>query len=114
MTGEMLIFVIVFLVLILIARSIGSSADKPTPSGAFFRSRAWLDIRYQVIRKYGRTCMACGATGGQVHVDHIKPRTTHPHLELEFDNLQVLCRACNFGKSNKWTDDFRPRNRSGS
>ncbi|RYZ77711.1 MAG: hypothetical protein EOP05_00795 [Proteobacteria bacterium] len=44
---------------------------------------------------------------GAMHVDHIKPRSKYPHLELEFSNLQVLCRQCNFGKSNKYEDDFR-------
>ena len=39
-----------------------------------------------------------------LEVDHIKPRSTHPELALDFDNLQVLCHDCNQGKGNR--DDF--------
>ena len=45
-----------------------------------------------------------------MHVDHIKPRSTHPHLSLDESNLQVLCDDCNVGKSNRYEDDWRKRN----
>ncbi|RYZ77144.1 MAG: HNH endonuclease [Proteobacteria bacterium] len=51
--------------------------------------------------------MLCRSAQGSMHVDHIKPRSKYPHLELEFSNIQVLCPPCNFGKSNKYEDDFR-------
>lgn len=75
----------------------------------FYRSQAWRELRLQVLAKYGNRCHLCGATKAEtsLHVDHIKPRSKYPHLELEFDNLQVLCRDCNMGKSNKYEDDFR-------
>jgi len=47
-------------------------------------------------------------TSRQIHVDHIKPRSKFPELELVFDNLQVLCDDCNIGKSNVDSTDFRP------
>ena len=53
--------------------------------------------------------MLCAKTKGVMHVDHIKPRSKFPDLELEFDNLQILCKACNLGKSNKDQTDFRQR-----
>ena len=56
-------------------------------------------------------CMRCGVTPrkrSDVNVDHIKPRKTHPHLALDFDNLQVLCRWCNKRKGNKNDADYRP------
>jgi len=77
----------------------------------FYQSQAWLDLRYAVLKKHGGTCMLCGRTrkdGTQIHVDHIKPRRDFPHLELEFDNLQVLCRECNMGKRANDQTDWRP------
>ena len=75
----------------------------------FYKTRKWNTLRYAVLKKYGRECMCCGATEGQMHVDHIIPKSKNKLLELAFTNLQVLCRQCNLGKSN-WDDtDFRPK-----
>lgn len=73
----------------------------------FYRSRAWLDLRYRTLRDYGKKCMACGATGVTMHVDHIKPKSIYPELALDPNNMQVLCEDCNRGKSNRYEDDFR-------
>lgn len=80
----------------------------------FYRSREWLEARYLALVKFGRKCMCCGATsddGVKMHVDHIKPRSKFPSLELDVSNLQVLCSNCNIGKSNKHTDDFRAKDK---
>ncbi|MDE2096550.1 MAG: HNH endonuclease [Patescibacteria group bacterium] len=74
---------------------------------AFYASDAWLRLRYAAIAKYGRKCMACGSTD-KIHVDHIKPRSRFPELELELSNLQILCHDCNMGKSNVDYTDWRP------
>lgn len=74
----------------------------------FFKSGVWLDLRYKVLAKYGRQCMCCGETKGTMEVDHIIPRSKRPDLALKFDNLQVLCKRCNQGKLDHYTDDFRP------
>lgn len=78
----------------------------------FYSSREWYNLRYRVIRKYGAKCMACGMSpkehGIVIHVDHIKPRSKFPELELEFNNMQCLCMACNLGKSNKDQTDWLP------
>ncbi len=66
----------------------------------FYDSRAWRELRYQVIKTHGRKCQACGDTSKKIHVDHIKPRSKYPELELDFQNLQILCEDCNLGKSN--------------
>lgn len=78
-------------------------------SKAFYRSSAWLKLRYKVIQKYGAKCMICGRRPPEVtiHVDHIKPRSKYPALELDFDNMQILCEECNFGKSNIDETDWR-------
>lgn len=76
----------------------------------FYQSRAWLALRFEALEKFGNHCACCGAKGGaevRLHVDHIKPRSTHPELALTLDNLQVLCADCNLGKSNRSMTDYR-------
>lgn len=76
----------------------------------FYQSREWLELRYKALVKYGAACQLCGAcreTGAVIHVDHIKPRSKYPDLELCLDNLQILCQECNLGKSNKDETDWR-------
>lgn len=76
----------------------------------FYSSREWLELRFRALRWYGFACLACGSSredGAELHVDHIKPRSKHPELSLIFSNLQVLCKECNLGKSNKYDDDLR-------
>lgn len=58
-------------------------------------------IRYEVLKKRGAKCEACGRTpkdGVAMHVDHIKPRRLFPKLEYSKANLQILCEDCNMGK----------------
>jgi len=76
---------------------------------AFYKTGTWMELRYQVLEKYGRQCMACGSTKGSMHVDHIKPKSKYPHLAMSFNNLQVLCKDCNLGKSNYFETDHRPK-----
>ena len=87
------------------------TVSRATPSRQeFYDSRAWLALRYRALLLHGRRCMCCGATaaeGAIIHVDHIKPRSLFPDLELEISNLQVLCKDCNLGKSNRDETDFR-------
>jgi hypothetical protein len=75
----------------------------------FYNTREWRELRYKALVMHGKVCMACGAKEGIFHVDHIKPRSKHPDLELELDNLQVLCESCNLGKSNKDETDWRTK-----
>ena len=78
----------------------------------FYRCWEWNTLRYQTIKRYGTVCMCCGAAGN--HVDHIKPRSKFPALELAAENLQILCESCNVGKSNLYEDDWRNRGPSPS
>ena len=67
-------------------------------------------LRYETLVKYNARCLLCGATpddGIRVDVDHVKPVSKYPELVNDPDNLQVLCEACNSGKSNRTEDDFR-------
>jgi hypothetical protein len=79
-------------------------------SDNFYESREWLDLRYRALKRSNGACQCCGCRGDQLnplHVDHIKPRSKFPVLELSIDNLQVLCRDCNLGKSAKDSTDWR-------
>jgi 5-methylcytosine-specific restriction endonuclease McrA len=62
----------------------------------------WLLLRYKAFKLYGNQCACCGAKPPQVvlHVDHIKPKSKFPELAFSLSNLQILCEACNMGKSN--------------
>lgn len=76
----------------------------------FYASRAWIDLRYEVLRERGARCECCGASakdGVSIQVDHIKPRVKYPSLALEKSNLQVLCELCNKGKLHIFEDDWR-------
>lgn len=75
---------------------------------AFYASWEWKKVRFEVLKKYGPKCMLCGSEE-RIVVDHIKPRSRYPALELDVDNLQVLCNDCNMGKSNDDETDFRPK-----
>lgn len=76
----------------------------------FYYTDEWRAVRYEALRINGGKCQCCGrgrAHGVVLHVDHIKPRSKFPHLELDLSNLQVLCEDCNLGKSNKDATDWR-------
>lgn len=77
----------------------------------FYQSDEWRRLRYRAIKLYGRKCMCCNRTakdhGIVIHVDHIKPRSKFPRLELDIQNMQILCEDCNMGKSNVYYDDYR-------
>lgn len=74
----------------------------------FYLSRAWMDLRYRVLKRHAGGCQLCGVRGtaeNPLQVDHIKPRSQFPALALDERNMQVLCRACNLGKGARdWTD----------
>lgn len=87
-----------------------NSVQAQAPS--FYDSREWLDLRYRVLKRHGAICMLCRSSGSRsnpIQVDHIKPRSKFPALALVESNLQVLCKACNHGKSNTDQTDFRNR-----
>lgn len=73
----------------------------------FYLSKPWLKMRIKCFAVYGRKCMSCDRLDGEMHIDHIKPRSKFPELSLTFDNLQVLCRDCNMAKWNYHATDYR-------
>lgn len=87
-----------------------NSKPKPAYNPRFYDSRQWRELRYIALRNSQGRCNLCGATADDcviLHVDHIKPRSLYPDLEMDLDNLQVLCEDCNIGKTNAWEDDWR-------
>ncbi|QLB38268.1 HNH nuclease [Sulfitobacter phage phiGT1] len=78
----------------------------------FYASWEWKKARYEALRIHGQRCQCCGwrpgdTEFGRLVVDHIKPRSKFPALELDVGNLQIMCGDCNMGKSNVFVDDFR-------
>ena len=75
---------------------------------SFYSSEEWKNLRNKVFQKYPPICMRCG-NKSNLEVDHVKPRAKYPKLELDIDNLQILCGDCNLLKGvkddSKW--DFR-------
>jgi 5-methylcytosine-specific restriction endonuclease McrA len=78
----------------------------------FYDSPAWLRLRYQALKRRNACCDCCGARGSYsnpLQIDHIKPRSKYPDLQLEISNLQILCRDCNMGKGAWDETDWRCR-----
>lgn len=76
----------------------------------FYKSESWRQIRYLALKNTEGRCQCCGAKatdGISLHVDHIKPRSRYPEIELSLDNLQVLCDDCNIGKGDWDQTDWR-------
>ncbi len=83
---------------------------KAKTKGDFYKSKEWRALRVKALNNQGRKCCLCGRSpkdGIVLHVDHIKPRSKYPELELKLRNLQILCEDCNLGKSNKYEEDWR-------
>lgn len=74
----------------------------------FYLTRDWIYIKKIALKIYGNTCMCCGKRG-LVHVDHIKPRSKYPELEISIHNLQILCPECNKKKLNYTEKDYRTK-----
>jgi hypothetical protein len=83
------------------------------PADVFYRSYDWRRLRFDMLERnrarYGAlTCECCLATTArQWHVDHVRPRSSHPELALEPANLQVLCQDCNLGKGTRYAPHWR-------
>jgi hypothetical protein len=50
--------------------------------------------RKTVLERDHYTCVWCGHSGSNLHVDHIKPLAFYPELIHDVDNGRVLCKPC--------------------
>lgn len=85
----------------------------PAQTNEFLLSREWQALRYDIIKRDGGLCQACGrgrAQGVMLHVDHIVPMSVDPSKKLDRENLQTLCEDCNMGKGNRDDTDWRKHN----
>lgn len=57
------------------------------------RSGAWRGLEKRILQAQS-SCEVCGATV-RLQVHHVKPFHLHPDLEMEPDNLVVLCMGKN-------------------
>lgn len=62
------------------------------------KALSWSKFRDNIAipyldKTYGHVCRKCGV-GGDLDVNHIKSRGSHPELRLALSNLEYLCRSC--------------------
>ena len=55
-------------------------------------SKAWQQVRGDVLRKFHSLCVNCNALANEVH--HIKPVHLYPDDALDPDNCAPLCVTC--------------------
>ena len=84
------------------ARELRATASARGYDSTWQKLRAWYLSRYPLCRH----CVLNGMTTPASEVDHIVPRSRGGSNEPE--NLQVLCRTCNRGKSNRDDESFVP------
>ena len=63
---------------------------------AFERSQEWRELA-ALVKREQPFCAQCGSTEN-LHADHIKPKSRFPELRLVRENIQMLCKRCNFRK----------------
>ena len=86
------------------ANNVGTeSPANPTPGVHRTGRDPSLRLRWQVLQRDRFTCCGCGASPAlsstvELHVDHVIAWSNGGETVLE--NLQTLCSACNYGKSN--------------
>ena len=61
--------------------------------------KQWKKQKYCQQNKCCAICKECINQLKGSHIDHIKPLSTHPHLALDTNNMQVTHAECNLRKS---------------
>jgi len=54
----------------------------------------WKTWRMEIFSRDKYTCQECGKIGGELHPDHIKPKSQFPELVFEISNIRTLCKPC--------------------
>ncbi len=65
------------------------------PKLTYDKSRKKKELRQALSAEQGHICCYCGQKLilEESHVEHLRPRSTHPHLSLEYENLLVSCQG---------------------
>lgn len=68
----------------------------------YFNKKAWLKMKSLILYKKGK-CEIC-SSDSFLQVHHILPRSSHPELAMDRENLMVLCKPChkNIHKNDKY------------
>lgn len=69
----------------------------------------WSLLKKHLYKIYPYKCMKCKKTNCEIHADHVLPKSKHSNCKYKLDNLQVLCKNCNYEKSNKNKIDYRTK-----
>ncbi len=62
------------------------------------------ELREYLLEKWNRKCAYCGATGTQLEIEHIKPKSKGGSDRVS--NLAIACHPCNQAKSNQDIEIF--------
>lgn len=63
----------------------------------FYKSRAWMSLRLEALRRDNNECQKCKGKGKYRKADcvhHMKEVKDHPEHALSLDNLKSLCNTC--------------------
>jgi hypothetical protein len=73
----------------------------------FINSDEWKNCRTEFLKDKSKICSNCGREDKKIHVDHIKPVSGFWGMRLNHDNLQLLCKTCNFTKGSIVDDSWQ-------
>ena len=77
---------------------------KIVTSGLFLYSTEWAYLRDLIFERDGYSCKS-DSRHRELQVDHIMPRSKFPERSLDPENLQILCRKCNFRKGARFVPE---------
>lgn len=79
-------------------------------SKAFYRSKAWKQVRLYCLMRDRYLCQRCGRPAEEVHhITHLTPQNiTDVRVSLNPDNLVSLCKDCHFAAHREDQADGRP------
>jgi len=67
-------------------------------------TRRWREIRKRIIAR-DQVCQLCGLDEGQMHIDHIIPKSKGGS-DID-SNLRLLCKSCNLRRGARFFDTDR-------
>lgn len=94
------------------------TAKKPSrKKDPFYDSHQWKTLRYEILKESDGRCSLCGRSKNDVRddgitkvclsIDHIISRSINKDLELDKNNLQILCTDCHEARKVNDRTDFR-------